>query len=119
MIDNGNDLCQSNTETKSTGQFCLLCGNGQGMESCGWLNDSFNAAVHPLPVNTYWCRIKVRRYISKKGIDFRNSVCDWLMYSGVIRDDKCIDDIRIAGSRQEKNNGRIDVYISETDGKNA
>lgn len=114
---------------------------------------------YPPTVNTYWRRTKNRFYVSKKGIDFRNSVyaialenkaiknltnslkveilaimpdkrtrdldnlgkavCDSLMYSGVIEDDKYIDDFRIVRSGYERNNGKIDVYISEIGGENA
>lgn len=45
--------------------------------------------------------------------NLNKAILDSLTYSQVIEDDKHIDDLRIVRAGYEKNNGRIEIYISE------
>lgn len=45
--------------------------------------------------------------------NLNKAILDSLSYSKVIEDDKYIDDLRIVRGGIDKNNSRVDVYISE------
>ena len=45
--------------------------------------------------------------------NLNKAILDSLTHSNVIEDDKYIDDLRIVRAGYEKNNGRVEIYISE------
>ena len=45
--------------------------------------------------------------------NLNKAILDSLTHSKVIVDDKYIDDLRIVRAGYEKNNGRVEIYISE------
>ena len=48
--------------------------------------------------------------------NLNKAILDSLTHSKVIVDDKYIDDLRIVRAGYEKNNGRVEIYISEIEG---
>ena len=54
---------------------------------------------------------KRREIINQNNLN--KAILDSLTHSKVIVDDKYIDDLRIVRAGYEKNNGRVEIYISE------
>ena len=48
--------------------------------------------------------------------NLNKAILDSLTHSKVSVDDKYIDDLRIVRAGYEKNNGRVEIYISEIEG---